>query len=293
MNLVVGATGILGLQIVQDLVKSGRKVRALVRGSSDPEKLAALRAAGAELVTADLKDPAALRRACEGVTNLLLTATSTRSRSDGDSIASVDRDGNLALIAAAKAAGVGHVVFISFPHHEIAFPLQDAKRAVEHAIKESGLGYTILQPPHFWEVWCSAGLGFDAAGGKAQIFGDGEGKNSWISMFDVSRAAVAALDNPAAKNRVLPLGGPDALSQHEIVRRFRAAGGRELELAHVPAEALRGQLATSTDDLERSFAALMLITGVGGWVYDQAEVRAALGFAPGSIDGFLAALAKS
>jgi uncharacterized protein YbjT (DUF2867 family) len=293
MNLVVGATGFLGLQIVQDLIASGRKVRALVRDSSDPERVAALRAAGAELVTADLKDPEALQRACAGVTNVFLSTTSTRSRADGDSIASVDRDGNLALVAAAKAAGVGHIVFISFPKHEVAFPLQDAKRAVEAAIQASGTGYTILQFPHFWEGWCSPALGFDAAGGTARIFGDGEGTNSWISLFDVAKAAVASIDNPATKQRVLQVGGPDPLSQNEIVRRFHAAGGRALTLETIPAEALRGQLATSTDDMERTFAALMLITAVGGWVFDPKEAREALGFSPGSIDGFLAVLAKS
>lgn len=293
MNLVVGATGFLGLQIVQDLVASGRKVRALVRASSDPARVAALREAGAELVTADLKDAAALERACTGVKNLFLTATSTRSRADGDSIASVDRDGNLALVAAAKAAGVGHIVFISFPKHEIGFPLQDAKRAVEAAIQGSGAGYTILQFPHFWEGWCSPALGFDAAGGTARIFGDGEGQNCWISLFDVAKAAVASIDNPKTLNRVLQVGGPDPLSQNEIVRRFQAAGGKQLALETIPAEALRGQLATSTDDMERTFAGLMLITGVGGWVFDPKEAREALGFSPVSIDGFLAALAKS
>jgi uncharacterized protein YbjT (DUF2867 family) len=293
MNLVVGATGVVGSQIVLGLARAGRPVRALVRQSSDPAKVAALREAGAEVVLADLKDPGSLARACAVVDNLILTATSTLSRADGDSIDSVDRRGNLALIDAAKAAGVGHVVFISFPTHEIAFPLQDAKRAVETALIASGLAYTILQPPHFWEIWCSAALGFDVAGGKVRIFGSGEGQNSWISFFDVAKAAIASLDNPAARNRVLALGGPEPLSQLEIVRRFSAATGRELEIERIPAEALRAQIAGSTDDLERSFAALMLVTGEGGWVFDPAEVRAVLGLELQSIDGFVAAVTQA
>lgn len=289
MNLVVGATGILGLQIVLDLVAAGRPVRALVRESSDPRQVEALRKAGAEPVVADLKQPESLVRACTGVHNLILTASSTRSRGEGDSIDTVDRLGNLALIAAAKTAGVRHVVFISFPKHELSFPLQDAKRAVEAALAGSGLSYTVLQPPNFWEVWCSAGLGFDVAGGTVRIFGTGEGKSSWVSMFDVSRAAVAALDNPAAKNRVIAFGGPEALSQLEIVRRFEEASGKKLTIDRVPAEALRAQFDGSTDSLERSFAALMILTGEGGWVFDPKEVRAVLGFEPRSIDGFISA----
>ena len=290
MNLVVGATGVVGLQIVLGLRAAGRPVRALVRDSSDPAKVAALRDAGAEIVVADLKQPASLARACAGVANLVLTATSTLSRADGDSIETVDRLGNLALIDAAKAAGVAHVVFVSFPKHELAFPLQDAKRAVEAALMASGIAYTILQPPHYWEIWCSPGLGFDVAGGKARIYGTGEGKNSWISLFDVAKAAIASLDNPAARNRVLAFGGPEPLSQLDIVKRVEAATGRPLALEHVPAAALRAQIAGSTDDLERSFASLMLITGEGGWVFDPGEVRAVLGLALAPIAGFIAAV---
>jgi uncharacterized protein YbjT (DUF2867 family) len=294
MNLVVGATGILGMQIVLGLAGAGRKVRALVRESSDPGKVAKLREAGAEVIVADLKHPESIARACAGVANLVLTATSTLSRADGDSIDSVDRLGNVGLIGAAKAAGVDHVVFVSFPKHAIAFPLQDAKRAVETALIESGLAYTILQPPHFWEIWCSPALGFDVAAGKARIYGTGEGQNSWISFLDVAKAAIAALDNPAARNRVLAFGGPEPLSQLEIVKRFEAATGRTLELERIPAEALRAQLDGAAGDLERSFAALMLITGEGGWVFDPAEARSVLGIELQSIDSFIsfAAAAK-
>lgn len=291
--LVVGATGVLGSQIVAGLAGAGpggagRKVRALVRQSSAPAKVSALRAAGAEIAVADLKDPATIARACAGVRSLILTATSTLSRADGDSIDTVDRGGNLALIEAARAAGVGHVVFVSFPPHPLQFPLQDAKRAVEATLIASGMAYTILQPPHFWEIWCSPALGFDVAGGKAQIFGAGEGQNSWISLFDVARAAIAAIDRPAAMNRVLAFGGPEPLSQLEIARRVGAARGAALELLHVPAEALRAQLAGGGDDLQRSFAALMLVCAEGGWVFDPAEARAALGIELAPISGFIA-----
>lgn len=290
VNLVVGATGVVGSQVAASLAGAGRKVRALVRERSAPDKVAALAGAGVETAVADLKDPESLARACAGVTNLVLTASSTLSRGEGDSIDSVDRRGNLALIEAAKRADVEHVVFVSFPKHPIEFPLQDAKRAVEAALVESGMAYTILQPPHFWEIWCSPALGFDVAGGKARIFGSGEGQNSWISLFDVVKATVASLDNPAARNRVLAFGGPEPLSQLEIVRRVGAARGKELELERVPAEALRAQLA-SGDDLQRSFAALMLVCGEGGWAFDPAEARAALGIELQSIDGFIGRLA--
>jgi uncharacterized protein YbjT (DUF2867 family) len=53
--------------------------------------------------------------------------------------------------------------------------------------------------------------GFDAAGAKAQIYGSGDNKISWISYKAVAKFAVASLDNPKADNTVVQLGGPQAL----------------------------------------------------------------------------------
>jgi uncharacterized protein YbjT (DUF2867 family) len=292
-TLVVGATGVVGSQIVIGLARAGRPVRALVRTSSDPAKVAALKEAGAELVVADLKDRASLDRACAGVASVIQTATSTGSRAEGDAIATVDGAGSLALIEAAKAAGVKHYVLISFPRHEIGFPLRDAKAAAEDALIASGMGYTILQPPHLWEVWCSPGFGFDVASATARVYGTGEGQHSWMSAGDLAKAAIASLDNPAAQNRVLAFGGPEPLSQLEIVRRFEAATGKKFEVQHVPADALQGQLDGDGDDLARSFAALLLITGAGGWVFDQAEVKAVLGIEFQRFDDFVAAQTRA
>ena len=132
-----------------------------------------LRDAGAEIVEADLKRPGSIADALRGATHVISTASSTLSRSEGDSIETVDRDGTLAAVAASAAAGIEQFVFVSFPPSSIPFPLQDAKRTVEGALQASGTAYTIVQPTHFWEVWCSPVLGFDAQARKARIFGDG------------------------------------------------------------------------------------------------------------------------
>ena len=55
-------------------------------------------------------------------------------------------------------------MFVSFRENPaIQFPLTIAKRAVEHALKASGMSYTILQASYFMEVWLTPALGFDAA----------------------------------------------------------------------------------------------------------------------------------
>lgn len=272
--LVVGATGLLGGEICRVLTQRGTPVRALVRGTSNPDRVAHLKSVGAEQVRGDLKDRPSLDAACRGASAVISTASSTVSRQEGDSIESVDRQGQLSLIAAAAAAGVKQFIMISFPSVETDCPLQSAKRAVEERLQLSGMTYTILRPTFFTEVWLSPALGFDAPNATAQIYGGGQNKISWISFQDVAQFAVSALDNPRAKNAVVELGGPEALSPLEVVRLAEQVTRKRFAVQHVPEEALRAQFATATDPLQQSFAALMLYYARGDVINMKATLRA-------------------
>src|SRR6516164_9581564 len=113
MILVVGATGLLGARICERLRGEGEPVRALVRRTSNPDKVNALKSLGCELATGDLKDPLQIQTACQRVSALISTASSTLSRQPGDTIESVDLHGQLALVCAAKKAGVERFIFVS------------------------------------------------------------------------------------------------------------------------------------------------------------------------------------
>src|SRR5688572_22733236 len=113
MDLIVGATGMLGREICHLLRGRGRLVRALTRAASDAATVARLRDGGVEIVIGDLKDRPSLDAACRGADTVISTASSTLSRQDGDSIETVDRRGQLDLIDAAVAAGVRRFVLIS------------------------------------------------------------------------------------------------------------------------------------------------------------------------------------
>jgi uncharacterized protein YbjT (DUF2867 family) len=138
------------------------------------------------------------------------------------------------------------------------FPLQAAKRSVEKHLTESKLSYTILQPTYFMEVWLSPALGFDYPNANATIYGEGNNKISWIAIQDVAAFAVASLDNPAARNTIIELGGPAALSPLEVVRIFETTQGKKFTLQFVPEEALIAQKNAAPDPLSESFASLML-----------------------------------
>jgi len=271
MNLVVGATGLLGSEICQLLVTEGKPVRGLVRPTSDPTKVERLQGLGVESVCGDLKERASLDNACQGIEAVISTASATLSRQEGDSIQSVDREGQLGLIDAALAAGVQRFVLVSFPDMGVEFPLQSAKREVELHLRESGMTYTILQPSFFMEVWLSAALGFDASNATAQIYGSGQNKISWISYQDVAKFAVASLANPLAENAVIELGGPEALSPLEVVRIFEELQGKAFKTQKVSEEQLQAQKEGATDSLQESFAGLMLGFAQGN-VIDMREV---------------------
>jgi NADH dehydrogenase len=273
MNLVVGATGLLGSEICHLLTAGGKPARALARPTSDQSKVAQLESLNVEIARGDLKNHSSLGAVCRGVSAVISTASSTLSRQEGDSIQTVDLEGQLNLIDAAKAAHVGHFLLISFPQIDIEFPLQTAKRAVEDYLKSSGLTYTILQPTIFMEVWLSPALGFDAANAKAQIYGAGENKISWISYKDVAKFAVASLDNSEAHNAVIELGGPEALSPLEVVRIFEKVKGQKFDVQHVPEEALREQRESAIDPLQQSFAGLMLNYSQGSIVDMQETLQ--------------------
>jgi uncharacterized protein YbjT (DUF2867 family) len=67
MILVVGATRLLGTRVCERLRAEGQPVRALVRRTSNADKVNALRSLGCELASGDLKDPPQVQAACQGM----------------------------------------------------------------------------------------------------------------------------------------------------------------------------------------------------------------------------------
>lgn len=257
MILVVGATGLLGSEVCRQLRAAGRPVRALIRRTSDPGKVENLRALGCELATGDLKDSGSIQSAVAGAEAIVSTASSTLSRQPGDSIAAVDLAGQLAVCSAARNGGVRRLVYVSFRDDPaVRYPLTEAKRAVEQAAAD--LDFTSVQASWFMEVWLSPALGFDYAQGKVRIYGEGLQPISWVSYRDVAAFCTAAVLQQAPRHRILQAGGPEALTPLEVVKIFEQESGRSFEVQAVPESALRAQLQSATDPLQKSFAGLML-----------------------------------
>lgn len=244
MILVAGATGVVGGMIARGLLEQGKEVRVLVRRDSPSSQLVqrglatsaeTLIETGAQPVHGDLRDRASLDAALEGVETVISTANSAL-RGGADNPQSVDLDGNRNLIEGARDAGVEHFVFVSLlgaaPDHPA--PFLRAKGQSEASLRESGMGYTILAPTAFMELWASMVVGMPALQGQpVTLVGEGRRRHSFVSNRNVAAFAVNAVDNPAALNRHLAIGGPEALTWREVVATYERALERSIPVKFV------------------------------------------------------------
>ena len=231
MILVAGATGSLGSKIVRGLLERGDPVRALVRKGSNYQTL---RDAGASLVFGDLRDPASLVEACRGV-DVVISTASASNRSD-DIPENVDGRGTQNLIDAAKAAGVQHFILMSTisAAPDSPVPVFRAKAETESHLKQSGLDYTIIHATGFMDVWFGMFLDFPIASGlPVTLVGESRRRHAFIAERDVSAFILAAVRNPAARNRTLPIGGPAAVTFNEVVAAYEAALGRAITVNRI------------------------------------------------------------
>ena len=229
MILVVGATGLLGGTIARRLLADGRPVRVLVRPQSDYQSLVQ---AGAEPVMGDLKDPASLRSACDGIEAVVTTANAA-GRGGDDTFQTVDDEGNDNLIGAAVRASVDRFVFTSVlgsdPNSPV--PLIRAKGVTEERLRASGMAYTITQADAHMDLLIPIVVGVPLGRGEpVRLVGEGRRRHSFVAREDVAAYTVAALDHPAARNHVIPIGGPEPLSWRDIVSAAEQELGRAIPI---------------------------------------------------------------
>jgi dihydroflavonol-4-reductase len=111
LAFVTGATGFVGSHVARVLAAQGADLRLLVRPSSDLRNIQELRA---EQVTGDLRDPAALKKAVSGCDVVFHVAADYRLWvRDPDEMYRSNVEGTRAVLEAAKANGVGRVVYTS------------------------------------------------------------------------------------------------------------------------------------------------------------------------------------
>jgi uncharacterized protein YbjT (DUF2867 family) len=234
MNLIIGGTGSLGSATARRLMAKGTAVRVMTRAA---EKATELQELGAKVVRGDLLDKESLAQACRGVEKVLASAHSILGRGR-EASKNVDLQGHKDLIDAAKAAEVGHFVYASaydFGPEYDSVPFLQFKREVERYLQASGLSYTILRPTAFMESHAELFIGQPILEkGKVSLFGKGENPRNFVAADDVAQFAVMALEDASLSGQTIDIGGPENLTNMEVVRLYEKLAGRPAKVTHVP-----------------------------------------------------------
>lgn len=134
--LVIGATGTVGSQVIEQLTKRGADVRALVRDTTKANF-----PAGVDIVQGDLLDVDSLRSAFAGVSTLFLL----------NAVVADEYTQALIALNIAQEVGIERIVYLSVIHADryLNVPHFAGKYGVERMIEQMGLNATILRPAYY------------------------------------------------------------------------------------------------------------------------------------------------
>ena len=225
-NIVVtGANGTIGSRVVEELVKRGERVVAMLR---DAEKGKALEALGARLAIASFEDRGSLERAFAGA-DIVVSITAPNARADEQTIASID---------AAKKAGVRKIVRISALKAAVDGPTDNTRQhgRTEALLRESGLTYVILRPHFFMQNLFGS---LPTAVGQGKLFaGTGDGKLGMVDTRDVADAVVASVLTDAFDGGTYELTGPASIDYRTVAAALARGLGRDVDLVPVTPDAV-------------------------------------------------------
>ncbi|MFJ8020790.1 SDR family oxidoreductase [Streptomyces sp. NPDC096311] len=246
MILVTGATGNIGSALLRELRLAGA---APVRGLTRDAGRASF-AEGIEAVEGDLARADSLKAALEGARCLFLLS---------------GMGGEAEVLAAARQAGVEHVVLVSsitvqtHPH----LPAAGENLAVERLLKDSGMAWTVLRPTQFASntLWWAQSIR-DQGVVRAPYADIGL---PTIHPADIAAVARAALTEPGHRGQTYALTGPECITVRRQVAAIAAALGREVDLIEISREEAHQQMASFMGD-ETADAVLDLM---GGDVNDE------------------------
>jgi uncharacterized protein YbjT (DUF2867 family) len=217
--LVTGGTGTLGRLVVQRLRAAGREVRVMSRSAT-----------GEGAVQGDLDTGEGLAAALVGVAIVVHCAGASKG----------DEDKALALVRAARVAGVRHIVNISVVGADrtpvtgradrAMFGYVASKLAAERVIAESGIPWTTLRATQFHDLMLTTAEQM----AKLPVIPAPAG----IRVQPVEAAEVAdrlvelALSEP--QGQVEDVGGPKVYAMRELVRSYLRARGKHRAIVPLP-----------------------------------------------------------
>jgi uncharacterized protein YbjT (DUF2867 family) len=279
--LVIGAAGRNAGLVVPALKRHGATVKALVQ---DQGLFTVARQAGAdEVVIGDLRDPDSLRAAAKGVEGVFHI---------NPAFAEGEAQMGVAMVAAAKAAGVRKFVFSSVYHPSISRMINhSAKRPVEEAIYESGMQFTILQPAMFMQNLAGAWNTVVQQGAISMPYSK-LAKMCYVDYRDVAEAAALALTETTLDYGTFELCSEGMFDRVELAALMSGALGRTIEASESSPELVASGPAVDEDPLQAGLARMNAHYDEYGFPGGNALVlRSILGREPRSLEQYIYELA--
>lgn len=211
--LVAGGTGRLGSQLANELARQGHQVRVLSRGLSPtvchlhPQ---------VEVVRGDVRDLGTLADPMRDI-EVVVSAVQGFQGPGGVSPASVDRDGNINLIAAGESAGANFVMLsVIGAAADSRVELFRMKYAAEQRLRAGRCRWTIVRADAYAETWCGVMEQTAGSSHRPLVFGNGRTPVSFVSVDDVVSLVVRAVLDPDLAGRSLEICGPEAVSMSRL-----------------------------------------------------------------------------
>ena len=284
MIILTGATGKLGAAIAQRLLETHPDLQFGV-SVRDPDKAESLARRGVRVRHGDYNDPASLRHAFEGATQVLLISSNTTTGSP------LPQHRN--VVEAAKAVSAERVLYTS---HMAAgdvslFPPMENHAATEAMLGESGLKFTSLRNGFYVSSALNYMIG--ERGIKAgEIAVPQDGPVSWTTHQDLAAVAAVALTQPGALDGITPpLTAAQALTLEELGALIAEVTGRPMKRVVVGDEEFRaGMIAHGASQKQAEIMAGFYVASRNG-VFSAVDPTLArlLNRAPTSMREFLRA----
>ncbi|MFQ5817505.1 MAG: SDR family oxidoreductase [Terriglobia bacterium] len=236
MILLTGATGFVGSHMVEALRAAGQPVRCLVRSR---EKATQQGLSAAERVEGDILRPETLPAACAGIEKVIHLVGIILERGQ-QTFERVHYQGTGNVVAAAKQAGVKRFVHMSAlgaRSDPRATAYHRTKWKAEQEVINSGIPYVILRPAIIYgprDGFVTQMVDMIEKAPVIPIVGTGEYPLQPIFINNVCQAFVGALTNEKATNKILELGGPEALAYEKVIDAIAAAIGVNKKKIHLP-----------------------------------------------------------
>jgi uncharacterized protein YbjT (DUF2867 family) len=229
--LVAGATGQLGREVVSEFQRRGFWVRGLVR---DRSRVGPLEGKIDDIALGDVLQPETLTRACQGIDVVFSSVGASLAFASVRPVrtfADVDYAGNLHLLRAAEAAGVGHFMYVSVFGSQLYPELAYVKAHEDFAreLAASKVKSIIIRPTGFFSV--NGEILKMAQRGPVALIGSGSSRTNPIHEVDLARVCVDAFEH---NHHDVEVGGPEIHTRREVVELAFQALGRKPRVFSIP-----------------------------------------------------------